>query len=103
MKISRAYGVLIEDEGIALRGMFLIDPKGILRSVVNSCSIGCLLIFLFFFPHCEFCGLFKRAGVRMYSQITINDLPVGRSIDEALRLVKAFQFTVRLLFLHLIT
>ncbi|KAI9510350.1 2-cysteine peroxiredoxin [Russula earlei] len=26
-------------------------------------------------------------------QITINDLPVGRSVDEALRLVQAFQFT----------
>ena len=28
-------------------------------------------------------------------QATINDLPVGRSVDEALRLVKAFQFNVR--------
>ncbi|KAI0292354.1 peroxiredoxin [Multifurca ochricompacta] len=26
-------------------------------------------------------------------QITINDLPVGRSVDEALRLIQAFQFT----------
>jgi peroxiredoxin 2/4 len=26
-------------------------------------------------------------------QITINDLPVGRSVDEALRLVDAFKFT----------
>ena len=24
----------------------------------------------------------------------MNDLPVGRSVDEALRLVQAFQFTV---------
>jgi len=31
MQISRDYGVLLEDEGIALRGLFLIDPKGILR------------------------------------------------------------------------
>lgn len=31
MKISRDYGVLLEDEGIALRGLFIIDPKGILR------------------------------------------------------------------------
>nr|GAT57225.1 peroxiredoxins [Mycena chlorophos] len=57
MKISRDYGVLLEDEGIALRGLFLIDPKGILR------------------------------------QITVNDLPVGRSVDETVRLIKAFQFT----------
>jgi len=27
-------------------------------------------------------------------QLSVNDLPVGRSVDEALRLVKAFQFTV---------
>jgi len=56
-RISRDYGVLLEDEGIDLRGLFIIDPKGILR------------------------------------QITINDLPVGRSVEETLRLVKAFQFT----------
>ncbi len=30
----------------------------------------------------------------MLRQITMNDLPVGRSVDEALRLVQAFQFTV---------
>lgn len=27
------------------------------------------------------------------NQITINDLPVGRSVDETLRLIDAFQFT----------
>ncbi|RPD56872.1 2-cysteine peroxiredoxin [Lentinus tigrinus ALCF2SS1-7] len=57
MTVARDYGVLIEDAGVALRGLFIIDPKGILR------------------------------------QITINDLPVGRSVEETLRLVKAFQFT----------
>lgn len=55
--ISRAYGVLKSDEGIAFRGLFVINDKGQLR------------------------------------QITINDLPVGRSVDETLRLVEAFQFT----------
>ena len=30
-------------------------------------------------------------------QITINDLPVGRSVEETVRLVKAFQFTVGVL------
>ncbi len=54
--ISRDYNVLIEKDGVALRGLFLIDPQGIIR------------------------------------QITINDLPVGRSVDETLRLIKAFQF-----------
>ncbi|KAF8509882.1 2-cysteine peroxiredoxin [Hysterangium stoloniferum] len=57
MTIARDYGVLVESEGIALRGLFIIDPKGILR------------------------------------QMTVNDLPVGRSVDETIRLVKAFQFT----------
>jgi peroxiredoxin (alkyl hydroperoxide reductase subunit C) len=32
-RLSRDYGVLLEEEGIALRGMFLIDPEGILRQV----------------------------------------------------------------------
>ncbi|UJR38339.1 hypothetical protein I4U23_031009 [Adineta vaga] len=57
LEISTKYGVLKDDEGIAFRGLFLIDSHGILR------------------------------------QITINDLPVGRSVDETLRLVQAFQFT----------
>ncbi|CAI6686729.1 AAC_HP2_G0039610.mRNA.1.CDS.1 [Saccharomyces cerevisiae] len=55
--LSRDYGVLIEEEGVALRGLFIIDPKGVIR------------------------------------HITINDLPVGRNVDEALRLVEAFQWT----------
>ncbi|UJR07803.1 hypothetical protein I4U23_012084 [Adineta vaga] len=57
MEIATKYGVLKEDEGIAYRGLFIIDTRGILR------------------------------------QMTINDLPVGRSVDETLRLVQAFQFT----------
>lgn len=32
-------------------------------------------------------------GKQNLRQITINDLPVGRSVDETLRLVQAFQFT----------
>jgi alkyl hydroperoxide reductase subunit AhpC len=55
--IARDYSVLIEEEGIALRGLFIIDGKGNLR------------------------------------QITVNDLPVGRNVDETLRLVRAFQYT----------
>jgi len=56
-EISKQYGVYKEDEGVAFRGLFIVDDKGNLR------------------------------------QITINDLPVGRSVDETLRLVQAFQFT----------
>ena len=48
------FGVLLPGAGIALRGLFIIDGKGIVRSV------------------------------------QINDLPVGRSVDECRRLVKAF-------------
>jgi len=55
--ISKDYGVYLEDNGHTLRGLFIIDDKGVLR------------------------------------QITMNDLPVGRSVDETLRLVQAFQYT----------
>merc|ERR1712209_61009 len=56
-KISKDYGVYLEDNGHSLRGLFIIDDKGVLR------------------------------------QITMNDLPVGRSVDETLRLLQAFQYT----------
>jgi alkyl hydroperoxide reductase subunit AhpC len=60
---------LKEDEGVAFRGLFIIDDQGNLR------------------------------------QITINDMPVGRSVEETLRLVQAFQFTDKhgegILFPHL--
>ncbi|XP_036271044.1 peroxiredoxin-4-like [Pipistrellus kuhlii] len=55
-QITKDYGVYLEDLGHSLRGLFIIDDKGILR------------------------------------QMTLNDLPVGRSVDETLRLVQAFQF-----------
>jgi alkyl hydroperoxide reductase subunit AhpC len=51
--ISRSYGVLLENEGIALRGLFVIDKEGIVRHV------------------------------------TINDLPLGRNVDEVLRVLDA--------------
>jgi peroxiredoxin 2/4 len=38
---SRDYGVLIEEEGVALRGLFIIDPEGIVRyEVVHDNNIG---------------------------------------------------------------
>ncbi|SCV01354.1 LAMI_0G10968g1_1 [Lachancea mirantina] len=55
--LSKDYGVLIEEAGVALRGLFVIDPQGIVR------------------------------------HITINDLPVGRNVQEALRIVEGFQWT----------
>ncbi|KAG0694355.1 Peroxiredoxin-1 [Chionoecetes opilio] len=38
-------------------------------------------------------GLFIIDNKGVLRQITMNDLPVGRSVDETLRLVQAFQFT----------
>jgi alkyl hydroperoxide reductase subunit AhpC len=39
--IARSYGVLLEDKGIALRGTFLIDPKGTLQwMTVNALGTG---------------------------------------------------------------
>lgn len=54
--IARDYGVLNEVEGIAYRGLFLIDQMGIVRHQV------------------------------------VNDLPLGRSVDEALRMIDALDF-----------
>ncbi|GFR49243.1 hypothetical protein Agub_g11257 [Astrephomene gubernaculifera] len=55
-EISARYGVLIEKLGIALRGLFIINPEGVVQ------------------------------------HITVNDLPIGRSVDEALRTLQAIQF-----------
>ena len=54
--IARDYGCLIEESGIALRGLYVIDPKGVVRAAI------------------------------------VHDLPVGRNVDETLRVIKAFQF-----------
>ena len=54
-EIARKYNVLLEDQGIALRGLFLIDKGGILRHAL------------------------------------INDLPLGRSSAEVIRMVDALQ------------
>ena len=43
---------------------------------------------------CSACsGLFIIDAKGNLRQVTINDMPVGRSVDETLRLVQAFQFT----------
>jgi peroxiredoxin (alkyl hydroperoxide reductase subunit C) len=55
-EIGRSYGVLIEEQGIAYRGLFLIDKQGIVRHEL------------------------------------INDLPLGRSVDEVLRMLDALIF-----------
>jgi peroxiredoxin 2/4 len=51
--ISDQYGVLLPEEGIAMRGLFLLDKEGVVRHQV------------------------------------INDLPLGRSVDETLRTLDA--------------
>ena len=40
-KVSRIFGVLKEDEGIAYRGTFILDPEGVLRySVISDLDVG---------------------------------------------------------------
>jgi len=40
-EVARAYGVLEEDKGIAQRGLFIIDPDGILRyTVITADNVG---------------------------------------------------------------
>lgn len=39
--VARAYGVLIEEQGVALRGLFIIDPDGVLQyCTINNLNIG---------------------------------------------------------------
>ena len=53
--LAADFGVL-SDAGVALRGLFIIDPEGVVQHA------------------------------------TINNLGVGRSVDEALRVLQAFQY-----------
>jgi peroxiredoxin (alkyl hydroperoxide reductase subunit C) len=55
-EIARAFDVLKEEDGIAYRGLFLIDRHGVIRHLL------------------------------------VNDLPLGRSVDEVLRLLDALIF-----------
>jgi len=39
--VSRAYGVLKEDDGVALRGLFIINPEGVIQyQLVHDLSVG---------------------------------------------------------------
>jgi peroxiredoxin 2/4 len=41
LEVSRAYGVLLEKEGLAGRGLFIIDPNGVLQyAVVHNLNVG---------------------------------------------------------------
>ncbi|ALC16066.1 alkyl hydroperoxide reductase subunit AhpC/ peroxiredoxin [Desulfuromonas soudanensis] len=40
-EVARNYGILIEKQGIALRGLYIIDPSGVLRyELVHDLSVG---------------------------------------------------------------
>jgi Peroxiredoxin len=40
-RLARKYNILIEEDNVALRGLFIIDPEGVLRySVVHDLNIG---------------------------------------------------------------
>lgn len=54
--VSKNYDVLKEDEGIAYRGLFLIDREGVVRHQI------------------------------------VNDLPLGRSVEEVIRMIDALIF-----------
>ncbi|RCV06698.1 hypothetical protein SEVIR_1G187600v4 [Setaria viridis] len=54
--ISKSFGVLIPDQGIALRGLFIIDKEGVIQ------------------------------------HSTINNLAIGRSVDETMRTLQALQY-----------
>lgn len=54
-RIAAEYGVLVETKGLALRGLFIIDPDGVVQHGA------------------------------------VNNLNVGRSVDETLRVLQAIQ------------
>ncbi|SAY38788.1 peroxiredoxin [Candidatus Synechococcus spongiarum] len=54
--IAKDYNVLDEEAGVAVRGLFIIDPDGVIMHA------------------------------------TVNNLPVGRNVDETLRVLQAFQY-----------
>ena len=54
-EIASAYNVLDEAEGVPLRGLFIINPEGVVQHA------------------------------------TVNNLPVGRNVEETLRVLQAFQ------------
>lgn len=40
-QVSKDFGILLEEDGIALRGLFIIDPEGVVRySVVHDLNVG---------------------------------------------------------------
>ncbi len=40
-QVARDYGILLEEEGVALRGLFIIDPEGVVRySVIHDLNVG---------------------------------------------------------------
>ncbi len=40
-EVSKNYGVLIDDDGIALRGLFIVNPEGtVMYSVVHDLNVG---------------------------------------------------------------
>ena len=40
-KVAKDFGILIEEDGVALRGLFIIDPEGVVRySVVHDLNVG---------------------------------------------------------------
>ncbi len=55
-EIARSYDCLDEEAGVAFRGVFLLDPEGVVQSAI------------------------------------VNNLPVGRNVNEVLRTLKAFQY-----------
>jgi peroxiredoxin (alkyl hydroperoxide reductase subunit C) len=40
-RVSRDYGVLVESEGLATRGLFIIDPNGVMQyAVIHNLNVG---------------------------------------------------------------
>lgn len=41
LRLAREWGILVEDEGIALRGLFIVDPDGVVQyGAVHNLNVG---------------------------------------------------------------
>lgn len=84
-KISRAYGVLLEDEGFALKAIFIIDAKGMVRQVtVNDVclrmSVGETLRLLNLLQHSDVRG----APIAACWAPDIDGVPEARTLGRSL-------------------
>eukprot|EP00887_Chlorella_sp_A99_P004448 scaffold30.g4448.t1 len=90
-EVAARYGVLKRDVGIALRGLYIVNPQvppgafrrpgGMWHALLARAS-----------PGGRHAPRRMRLGPGVVEHVTINNFPVGRNVDEALRVLQAVQY-----------